>query len=59
MMSYESDRMRNLILTDEVIGTERDVILEERRSRIENSPGALLSRRWMRRFTRTSPTASP
>ncbi len=42
MMAYESDRMRNLILTDEVIGPERDVILEERRSRIENSPEALL-----------------
>jgi zinc protease len=35
--------MRNLILTDDVIGPERDVILEERRSRIENSPEALLS----------------
>ena len=27
MMSYEADRMRNLILTDAVIGPERDVIL--------------------------------
>ena len=35
--------MRNLNLTDNVIGTERDVILEERRSRVENSPEALLS----------------
>ena len=35
--------MRNLILTDEVIGPERDVILEERRSRIEGSPEALLA----------------
>ena len=42
MMSYESDRMRNLILTDEVMGPEHDVILEERRSRIEASPEALL-----------------
>ena len=42
MMSFESDRMRNLILTDDVIGPERDVILEERRSRIEGSPEALL-----------------
>lgn len=42
MMEYEADRMRNLILTDEVIGPERDVILEERRLRIENSPEALL-----------------
>ena len=43
MMEFEADRMRNLILTDAVIGPERDVILEERRSRIENSPQSLLS----------------
>jgi zinc protease len=43
MMAYEADRMRNLILTDAVIGPERDVVLEERRSRIENSPEALLA----------------
>jgi zinc protease len=42
MMEFEADRMRNLILTDDVIGPERDVILEERRLRIENSPEALL-----------------
>jgi len=42
MMSFEADRMRNLILSDEVIATERDVILEERRSRIDNNPDALL-----------------
>ncbi len=43
MMEYEADRMRNLILTDDVIGPERDVILEERRLRIENNPEALLN----------------
>lgn len=43
MMSFEADRMRNLVLTDAVIGPERDVILEERRARIENNPGALLN----------------
>jgi zinc protease len=43
MMEYEADRMRGLVLNDEVIGPERDVILEERRSRIENNPDALLS----------------
>lgn len=43
MMSFEADRMRNLVLTDAVIAPERDVILEERRSRIENNPGALLN----------------
>ncbi|MGB3391315.1 MAG: pitrilysin family protein [Pseudaminobacter sp.] len=42
MMSFEADRMRNLVLTDAVIVPERDVILEERRSRVEGSPNALL-----------------
>jgi zinc protease len=42
MMSFEADRMRNLILTDAVIGPERDVILEERNTRVENDPSALL-----------------
>jgi zinc protease len=37
MMSFEADRMRNLILTDQVIGPERDVILEERRSRVDGN----------------------
>jgi zinc protease len=42
MMEFEADRMRNLVLTDNVIGPERDVVLEERRSRIENNPQSLL-----------------
>jgi zinc protease len=43
MMGLEADRMRNLTLTDDVIATERDVVLEERRSRIEGDPQSLLS----------------
>ncbi len=43
MMEMESDRMVNLQLTDKEVVTERDVILEERRSRIENSPSSLFS----------------
>lgn len=42
MMGFEADRMRNLILDDEVIATERDVVLEERRSRVDSNPDALL-----------------
>src|SRR6056297_3710190 len=41
MMQMESDRMVNLRLTEEDIATERDVIIEERNQRVENSPGAL------------------
>ncbi|UCH73477.1 MAG: insulinase family protein [Rhodospirillales bacterium] len=42
MMQLEADRMTNLILSDEDIETERQVVLEERRSRIENDPGSRL-----------------
>jgi len=40
MMEMEADRMRNLVLTDEVVLPERDVVLEERRSRTDNNPSA-------------------
>ncbi|MGH1423758.1 MAG: M16 family metallopeptidase [Pseudooceanicola sp.] len=41
MMRMESDRMVNLNLDDQDILTERDVIIEERNQRTENSAGAL------------------
>jgi zinc protease len=42
-MSLEADRMANLDLSDTNVTTERDVVLEERRMRIENDPQALLA----------------
>jgi len=42
MMGFEADRMRNLVLDERTVATERDVILEERRSRIDNDPEAVL-----------------
>lgn len=42
VMGYEADRMENLVLTDRVIEPEKKVILEERRSRVDASPGAIL-----------------
>ncbi|MDA1325460.1 MAG: pitrilysin family protein [Proteobacteria bacterium] len=42
VMKLESDRMSNLILTDKEVLPERDVVLEERRSRTDNDPGAQL-----------------
>ncbi|MFU8862618.1 MAG: M16 family metallopeptidase [Rhodobacterales bacterium] len=41
MMQMEADRMVNLRLDDDEIATEREVILEERNQRVENSPSAL------------------
>ncbi len=42
VMKLEADRMRNLIFEDNQIEPERQVVLEERRSRTDNSPGAKL-----------------
>lgn len=42
VMEMEADRMSNLRLTKDEVATERQVILEERRSRIDNNPTALL-----------------
>ena len=42
VMEMEADRMEHLRLTPEEVATERQVILEERRSRIDNNPTALL-----------------
>ncbi len=42
VMEMEADRMVNLKLADKEVLTERDVILEERRSRVENNPAAIL-----------------
>jgi len=42
VMSMEADRMAHLKLTDKIVLPERDVILEERRMRIDNNPASLL-----------------
>ena len=43
MMTYEADRMANLVVTDEEIIPERRVVLEERRSRVDNEPSSQLA----------------
>jgi len=47
VMAMEADRMVNLDLADEHVYPERDVILEERRSRVDNEPSALLGEELM------------
>ena len=42
VMALEADRMANLDLSDSNVATERNVVLEERRMRIDNDPQALL-----------------
>ena len=43
LMQLEADRMANLALLDHDVETERLVILEERRARIDNDPAALFN----------------
>lgn len=45
VMKMEADRMVNLTLDDDNVKTERAVVLEERSSRTDNNPTALLSER--------------
>jgi zinc protease len=42
VMSLDADRMVNLDLSDKNVSTERDVVLEERRMRVDNDPQALM-----------------
>ncbi len=40
MMQLEADRMRNLVLTEEDTITERNVVIEERRTRVDSDPNS-------------------
>jgi len=43
VMEFEADRMTGLVLTDDKVLPERDVVLEERRTRTDSNPAAQLS----------------
>jgi zinc protease len=43
VMGLEADRLVNLILTDASVRPERDVVMEERRMRVDNDPQSLMS----------------
>jgi zinc protease len=59
VMQMESDRMVNLKLTEQEVLTERDVILEERRSRVENNPQAILDEQMNAALYYTHPYGIP
>jgi zinc protease len=42
VMTYEADRMTGLAFDESVVAPERDVVLEERRMRVDSDPGAQL-----------------
>jgi zinc protease len=43
VMRLESERMTDLVISDKVVLPEREVIIEERRTRIDNNPTALMN----------------
>ncbi len=59
IMEMEADRMANLRLDEKDVLTERKVILEERRSRVDNDPGALLQEQLMAALYLVHPYHSP
>jgi zinc protease len=59
VMEMEADRMANLKLGEKEVLTERKVILEERRSRVDNDPGALLQEQLMAALYLVHPYHSP
>lgn len=54
MMDIETDRMRNLTLSDADLMSEREVVKEERRWRIDNNPMGLLMETVMGTLFKTS-----
>jgi zinc protease len=59
MMRHEADRMTNLVLTEEIVAPERQVVLEERRSRVENRPSSRLREQADAAFWINHPYGSP
>ena len=59
VMEMEADRMANLRLSEEDVVTERNVILEERRSRVDNDPGSILQEQMMAALYSNHPYGIP
>lgn len=59
MMELEADRMVNLVLLQKDIDTEREVVREERRSRIGNEPGSRLNEQATAAFYTNHPYGNP
>jgi zinc protease len=59
MMMFEADRMTHLALTDQMVATERNVVLNERRDRTEKNPDALLNEQLLRILYLNHPYGRP
>jgi zinc protease len=59
MMGFEADRMTNLTLSDPIVTTERDVVLNERRDRVEKNPDAIMNEGLLRILYLNHPYGRP
>jgi zinc protease len=59
VLELEADRMRNLLLDPKEIASEREVVIEERRTRTEDDPGGFLSEQVDAIAYRAHPYGSP
>lgn len=59
VMAMEADRMKNLELSAEEVASERDVIIEERRERIDNQPQSRLNEQIMSALFVNHPYGTP
>ena len=59
VMAMEADRMANLRLSEDDVTTERNVILEERRSRVDNDPSSILQEQMMAALYANHPYGVP
>lgn len=59
IMALEADRMQNLSLSDDAVNTERKVIIEERRMRVDNNPNAMLDEETRATLFLNSPYHNP
>ena len=59
MMQMEADRMVNLTLDEKDVATERNVVLEERRTRVDNDPSTILGEQLTAAFYQSHPYGTP
>jgi zinc protease len=59
MMEFEADRMANVVIDKAAIATEREVIIEERRSRVDNDPSSRLAEAMNAALYQNSPHGRP
>ncbi|HUE65790.1 MAG TPA: pitrilysin family protein [Rhizomicrobium sp.] len=58
-MKLEADRLANLDLSDSHVGPERDVVLEERRMRVDNQPQSLMNEQMLAALHLSHPYGRP